>query len=262
VHDVAILRAQARYAVLAALRNPRVVVFGMAFPVILLVLFSTIFTSGGSATVSFSGGRLDAKAYFTGGLIAYAIALQGFTQLAISVTTQREGGQLKRLRGTPMPAWTFIAAQVVRVLVLVTAMVAALLALAVIAFGVSIPAEGVLAIVVYVVLGTATMVTLGLAVTAVFDTADSASSAAPFVAVMLSFISGVFIPVDTLPNWLESVGRIFPLYHLAEGLQLALLPGGGSGLTGANVAVLAAWTLGALVFGVRRFRWEPQTARG
>ena len=41
----------------------------------------------------------------------------------------------------------------------------------------------------------------------------------PFTAVILSFISSVFIPIDQLPSWLEDVGRVFPLFHLAEGLQ-------------------------------------------
>lgn len=259
--DVAVLGTQARYALLTASRNPRVLVFGLAFPVILLVLFGSIF-SGGSGTEKFGGGRIDTQAYFTAGMIAYAIALQGFTQLAISITTLRETGQLKRLRGTPMPTWTFMVAQVLRVLAFTVLMVVLLLAIGVVAFGVKIPSEGVIALVVYVALGTAAMVTLGLAATVVFNSADAASSAAPFVAVMLSFVSGVFISVDVLPNWLQDVGRVFPLYHLAEGLQRSLVPGAGSGLDGTNVAVLAAWGLGALVFAARRFRWEPQGARG
>lgn len=50
-------------------------------------------------------------------------------------------------------------------------------------------------------------------------------------------------------------------YHLAEGLQRSLVPGGGSGLNGTNVAVLGAWGLGGLVFAARRFRWEAQGDR-
>ncbi len=260
--DVAVLGTQTRYALLTASRNPRVLVFGLAFPVILLVLFGSIFSGGGNGTEKFAGGRIDTQSYFTAGMIAYAIALQGFTQLAISVTTLRETGQLKRLRGTPMPTWTFMVAQVLRVLAFTVFMVVLLLAIGVIAFGVKIPAEGVLPLVVYVALGTAAMVTLGLAATVIFNSADAASSAAPFIAVMLSFVSGVFLSVTLLPNWLESVGRVFPLYHLAEGLQRSLVPGGGSGLNGTNVAVLAAWGLGGLVFAARRFRWESQGDRG
>lgn len=262
MRDAAILRTQTRYALLTASRNPRVLVFGMAFPVVLLVLFSSIFSSGGNQTEHFGGGRLDTHAYFTGGLMAYVIMLQAFTQLAIAVTTQRESGQLKRLRGTPMPAWTFMAAQILRVLAFTVFMVALLLAIGTLAFGVKVPAAGVVGLVVYVALGTAAMVALGLAATVVFNNADTASSAAPFFAVMLSFVSGVFISVSVLPGWLANIGRVFPLFHLAEGLQRSLVPGGGTGLTTANVAVLAAWGLGGLVFAARRFRWEPQAAGG
>lgn len=262
MREAALLRTQTRYALLTASRNPRVLVFGMAFPVVLLILFGSIFASGSRHTEDFGGGRLDTHAYFTAGLMAYVIMLQAFSQLAITVTTQRESGQLKRLRGTPMPAWTFMAAQVLRVLVFTVFMVALLLAIGALAFGVYVPAAGVVGLVVYVALGTAAMVCLGLAASVLFNNADTAASAAPFLAVMLSFVSGVFISVNVLPHWLVDVGRVFPLFHLAEGLQRSLVPGGGTGITAANVAVLGAWGLGGLAFAVRRFRWAPQGAGG
>lgn len=260
--EATILATQTRYALLTARRNPRVLVFGMVFPAVLLILFGSIFSSGTTHTERLGAGRIDTHAYFTAGLMAYAIMLQAFTQVAISVTTQRESGQLKRLRGTPMPAWTFMAAQVLRVLAFTVFMVALLLAIGVVAFGVKVPGAGVVGLVVYVALGTAAMVTLGLAASVLFNNADTAASAAPFFAVMLSFISGVFISINLLPGWLASIGRVFPLAHLADGLQRSLVTGGGTGLTSANVAVLAAWGLGGLVFAVRRFGWEPQGSEG
>jgi hypothetical protein len=51
---------------------------------------------------------------------------------------------------------------------------------------------------------------------------------------------------------------VFPLAHLAEGLQRALTPAAsGTGIDGTNLAVLALWGLGALVVAARNFRWEP-----
>ena len=52
-----------------------------------------------------------------------------FSTLVISLTTQRESGQLKRYRGTPVPSWTFIASLVLRSMALVAVMVVVLLAL-------------------------------------------------------------------------------------------------------------------------------------
>jgi ABC-2 type transport system permease protein len=259
--DFRLVLTQTRYALLTVFRNPRTVVFQMAFPVVLLVLFNSIFTKGSDETVTFAGGTITASAYFTAGLAAYAIALSTFTNLAIGLTTQRESGQLKRLRGTPMPSWTFVAAQVMRSAVLVLMMVVALLAIGVIAFGVDLPVEHLIGVIVYLALGTAAFAALGMAVTVFTTTVDSASTIGPFTVVMLSFVSGVFISVDTLPNWLESVGKAFPLYHLAEGLQTCLVSGvGGTGLGAGNVAALAAWGFAGLVIAARRFQWEPQAA--
>ena len=67
--------------------------------------------------------------------------------------------------------------------------------------------------------------------------------------------------MDNLPNWLETIGKVFPLYHLAEGLQSCFVTGvGGTGLSGSNVFSLAVWGIAGLWIAVRRFRWEPQTA--
>jgi ABC-2 type transport system permease protein len=261
--DRAIVLAQTRAAVIVALRTPRTLVFTIAFPLLFLVLFNSIFIKGGDQTVTLPTGlKLSAQSYFTAGIVAYAISLSTFTTLAVSLTTQRERGQLKRLRGTPMPAWTFILAQVLRATAQALAMTAVLLAVGALAYGIDVPASSFPGFLAYVALGTATLCTLGIALTAFTPTPDAASTIAPFSVVLLAFVSGVWIPVDQLPNWLEAVGKLFPLYHLSLGLQTSLSPAAsGIGLAGGNVATLAIWALAGATIAVRRFRWEPQAAR-
>jgi len=251
--------AQARAAVVVALRTPRTLVFTIAFPLVFLILFNSIFIQGDSQTVTLSSGlKLSAQAYFTAGIVAYSVALSTFTTLAVTVTTQRERGQLKRLRGTPMPPWSFIAAQVLRATAQALAMTALLVGLGVLAYGVEFPGAGIVGFLVYAAFGTATLCTLGIALTPFTPTVDAASTIAPFSVVMLAFISGVWIPVDQLPHWLEQVGRVFPLFHLATGLQSSLSPDStGIGVDGGDLAVLAAWALAGVAIAVRRFRWEP-----
>jgi ABC-2 type transport system permease protein len=255
--------AQARAAITVALRTPRTLVFTIAFPLLLLVLFNSIFIKGGSHPQTLPNGvRVSAEAYFTAGIIAYAVALSTFTALAVSITTQREHGQLKRLKGTPMPAWTFLAGQLMRATAQGLAMTAALLAIGAIFYSVPIPGSTFPAFLLYVVLGTATLCALGIAVTAFLPNVDAASTIAPFSVVTLAFVSGVWIPIDQLPSWLESIGKVFPLYHLALGLQTTLAPGAsGSGL-GDNLFSLVIWGAAGIWVAVRRFRWEPQTAGG
>ena len=262
MRDLTLTLQQTKFGLKSLGRNPRAVVFSLVFPVVLLVLFASVFATGSDETTEFEGGTLGLDAYFTAGIMAYAIMMSSFSTLAISLTTQRESGQLKRLRGTPMPAWTFVAAQIVRAVLMVALMVVVIVLIGHFAFDVKLPGERLVTLAVYVLLGTAAMCTLGIALTTLAPTADAASTIAPFGAVLLSFISGVFIPVSELPNWLEEVGKVFPLAHLAEGLQTAFVTGAsGTGLAAANVAVIAIWGAAGLLIAARAFKWEPQAVR-
>lgn len=264
MRDRAIVLAQARMAITVALRTPRAIIFTVAFPLIMLVLFNSIFIHGGEDSTTLPNDvQVSAQAYFTAGIVAYAVALSTFTTLAVSLTTQRERGQLKRYRGTPMPPWTFIAGQIARATAQALLMTVLLLAVGAVAYGVPIPGSTFPAFLLYVVIGTATMCSLGIALSAFTPTPDAASTIAPFTVVILAFFSGIWIPVDQLPQWLETVGKIFPLYHLALGLQTTLSPNAtGSGVDGENLLILAIWAAVGARIASRRFRWEPQAAKG
>jgi len=262
VNEIRVLLHLTKFGVKSLLRNQRALVFTIIFPVVLLVLFNSIFAKSNQTTTLHKGLVLDENAYFTAGILAYSIMLSAFSTMAIGLTTQRESGQLKRLRGTPLPPWVFLAAQVLRAILLIAALSIGLLLIGHFAYGVHIPADTLPGFIVYLIVGTATMCILGIALTAVLPTAEAAATIAPFSAVLLSFISGVFIPVDQLPNWLEAVGRVFPLAHLADGLQTTLAPAAtGSGLSAENLGVLGIWALAGLIVAIRRFSWEPQAAR-
>jgi len=256
----ALLVRQTTYGLVGFRRNPRAMILVIVMPVVLLVLFSSVF-GGKTQTTKVGGLPISIDAYFTAGIAAYSIMLIGFSSLMISIVTAREGGVLTRYRGTPMPSWVFLAAQILQTMVTIVLMVALLLAIGLVVYDVDIDSTGVLGVVVYVVVGAATMCALGLAMARFATTVDAASAIGPFGTVILGFISGVFIPVKELPDWLVDVGRVFPLAHLAEGLQRALSPASsGTGIDATNLAVLAVWGLGALAVAGRNFRWEPLAA--
>jgi len=113
VTELGLVAVQTRFQLTSIARNRRAVALSLVFPIVLLVMFNSIFVSA-SDSVELAGAKVTAHAYFTGAMLAYAIVLSGFSQLAIGLVNQRESGQLKRLRGTPVPAWTFIVATVLR----------------------------------------------------------------------------------------------------------------------------------------------------
>jgi ABC-2 type transport system permease protein len=260
VSDLALMVRQGAFGLRGGFRNMRAVVFTIVFPIVLLVLFNSVF-SGKNGTTKFQGANVDFAAYFTPGIVAYSIMLTGFSGLLIALTTNRERGLLKRYRGTPLPPWVFLGGQILESVVMVLIMAIVLIAIGAVAYDVHVQNNAVGALVLYLVLGTATMCALGIALTRVTTTADSASAVGPFVTVILGFVSGVFISVNTLPSWLYDIGRVFPLAHLAEGLQRCFSPATtGSAIDGTNLAVLAAWGVAGLAIAIRTFRWDPQGA--
>jgi len=77
----------------------------------------------------------------------------------------------------------------------------------------------------------------------------------------LWFVSGVFIPTANLSGTLHTVGELFPVEHLAAGLQLASVHTSFSGaISLGDLLVLAAWGIAAAAFAWWRFSWLPSSA--
>ena len=98
--------------------------------------------------------------------------------------------------------------------------------------------------------------------TRICTTTDTASAIGPFSTVVLAFLSGVFVPVALMPAWLLDIGKVFPLEHLARGCRRRSWCPDSTGITAANLGVIAAWGVVALLVAVRTFRWEPLAAGG
>jgi ABC-2 type transport system permease protein len=212
MNDAALAVAQARYALKGFLREPRTFVYTLVLPLFLLVILNGIFRGRSS----FFRLQVPFAVYYTPAIISYQIMLAGYSSLLIAVTTERERGMLKRLRGTPMPSWIFLAGEIMRTVVVVAVTVAVLVAVGAGVYHVPVQAHTVIGLAVYTVAGTACMCALGLASTRACATTEAASVAGPFITLILGFVSGVFIPVSMMPSWMLDVGKLFPLEHLAR----------------------------------------------
>jgi ABC-2 type transport system permease protein len=164
---------------------------------------------------------------------------------------------LKRFRGTPMPSWVYLFSEIARTFIVVVATVAVLVAVGAIFYHVHLAAHLIIGLVTYTVAGVFCFSALALALTRVTATADAASAVGPLAATILAFLSGVFIPVAIMPSWMLNLGKVFPLEHMARGLQTAFLVPGSTGVTGTDLGVMVLWGMVGLAVAVRSFRWEP-----
>ena len=240
-------------------REKEAVFFSFLFPVLLLTLFSVIF----SGQFDDGGSTMTAARYFLPGLVAAGVMLTSFQTMALSVATERDDGTLKRLRATPMPPVAYFLGKVGLVLVSSVAQLVLLLLVARVVFDVPMPSEasrwGILVAV--FLLGLFGGTVLGVAYSSL---SSSRSIGAVVIGPMLvlQFISGVYICWDNVPDWLRQVAAIFPLKWIAQGMRSVFYPDAlasaemaGVWETGRTLLVLGAWAVGGLVLCLLTFRW-------
>jgi ABC-2 type transport system permease protein len=251
---IRLLFHQTRYELLTFVRNRTARFLTVLLPVMFLVIFVSVF---GNQHVG--PGHVKTSTYYVPGIAALAVLSAGFSNLVISVVAQREQGILKRRRATPVPSAVLIGARAITSLVIAVVVTGIVVGIGSGAYGVHVAAGGLAALLVSVAVGTLALACVGYAVSGLVSRQDSAQPAVLAITLPLSFISGVYIPQVNLPGTLAQIAEVFPVEHLVAAMSRGFLPGG-SGVAWGDLAVVAAWGVGGLLFAVRRFRWLPASA--
>jgi ABC-2 type transport system permease protein len=247
---------QFRYDLRVFLRDPAARVFTFIMPVLLLLLYCSIF-----ATSKFNDGgqAISGREYFVPRIIAQGITGAALTNLVYVVVTKRENGALKRRRATPVRAWMLITSEVATSVVTAVTIVAALVLIAWTAYGVKLTGTQMAEVAGATLLGTAAMSALGFAVTTFIPSTESAGPGVTLVTFLLYAISGVYFPETLLPGWIRDVAQVFPIRPLALIVQNAYAPASGHPSQLAWLLLeLAAWGVGGILIASRRFSWVPR----
>ncbi|MHA7238795.1 ABC transporter permease [Arthrobacter sp. TMS1-12-1] len=245
-------RNQFVHAVVALWRTQVVLVFTFVLPLLWLFLLGVL---AGNDAVGRDGVRIMQFAAPTA--IAMGTFFATLPAVAIPVAEARESGVLKRLRGTPLPAWGYIVGRVGAALLYALGSLVVTVLLSVLLYDVRLRPETLLATIGTLILGTAAFSAVGLAIGSLSRTASLAEAASIGAAVVLSFISGLFVVGASLPAWLDAVASVFPLKPYASSLQdqfNPFLPGNGWDLPA--LAVIAAWLVAGTLVSLRAFRWD------
>ena len=245
---------QVRFTNKAFWRNPASAFFTFAFPLMFLVIFTALL---GNGHVLLASREISQSTYYVAAMAAFSVITACYTNIAISVSFQRDLGILKRTRGTPLPAAAYLTGRVIHAMVVAIILVVLCSAFGRAFYHADVPSGVTLAkFFVILLVGAASFAALGLAVTSVIPNADASPAVVNATILPLLFLSGIFIPLgDNSPAWIRWVGRIFPVRHFADGMSAGFL-----GLTfkWSDVLIVAAWGLAGLILAARFFSWEPR----
>ena len=97
---------------------------------------------------------------------------------------------------------------------------------------------------------------LGYVIASFAKTEDSANGMTSVVQFPMMFLSGVFFPIDAMPQFLQSVARIIPLTYLADALRQVMVGGAAFAPLWVCAAVLLGWLVVCFAIASRKFRWQ------
>jgi ABC-2 type transport system permease protein len=227
-------------------RNPSAAFFNFLLPLLFLALFGAILH-----------GKQHDLNVIVPGIAGMAVMSTTFTALAYNMTFLREEGVLKRIRGTPMPAISYLLG------IAFNAVTNAALQIAIITvagrafFGTGWPRD-VPELVVFVAAGVICFAALGVAFSHAIPNFESTSAYVNAVFLPVILISGVFYDATKAPGFIRGIAQALPLTHLINGLSGAMVKGTSIGTNISALGVIAVWALLGVALGVRGFSWDQR----
>ena len=223
-------------------RNPAAAFFTFVFPLMFMVIFNGLFQ--------------DETGFYVPAIAAFSVVTACFTNIAMGVTIARDQGVLKRVRGTPLPAASYLVGRVLHAVFIALILVAIVVVAGTVFYEVDPPSSPGRFLATLAV-GSASFCALGLAFTALIPHQEAAPVLVNAAVLPLSFVSDVFIPSEHAPAWMQTLADIFPIKHFAQAMLASFDP---SFRTWSNVdlVVLAVWGVVGLLAAIRFFSWEPR----
>lgn len=230
------------------LREPVGVFFTLAFPLMLLFIFGSIY---GNEPSDYLGGHgsIDIS---VPGYIGMIIGTIGMLSLPIALSTYREQGILRRLQATPLPSSIILWSQVA-VNVIMTLFGASMLVIAgFVVYDLSVP-QASFGLLLAVILSGFSFLAVGFVLAGMLPTARSAQAVGMALFYPMLFLSGAAMPRQVMPEGVQKFSELLPLTHVVKLLEGLWLDGVWN-LT--SLAVVVGLLMVCLVISRRTFRWE------
>lgn len=230
-------------------RSREAAVFVFLFPLLLFALLTAIY----------NGRIYDRPASWAllAGMLGYGAANTAFAGLALLLISRRELGILKRIRATPLPTGTYLAAVLVSIMIVFALQATSLFVLGRLLKSTPWPAH-LLSLALVLALGAAAFAGLGVAITGFIRSLEGSSAALNLVVLPMAFLSGSFGERQRYPAALRAIGDVLPLKYLLDAVRAIYLNGREIWDEPTAVAVLTAWAAVGVVVAMRKFRWEPR----
>jgi ABC-2 type transport system permease protein len=226
-----------------AFRERQSVFWGFLFPIMLLILFCSVF-----------GGTPERCTGLLAGLICINTMSGALFGAGVVIVIAREQGILRRYKVAPIALWKVIVGLLVSRIFMISLTTGLLVLIARVFYGVIFPANLGPSLLVYVA-GTLLFCAAAFAVAGISRTAAQANGLVQVIFMPMMFLSGATFPYEMMPTWIQKIAMVLPATYYVMSLRLTM---GGAGIAEnlTSLAVMGAYSIFALALAARFFRWE------
>jgi ABC-2 type transport system permease protein len=197
--------------------------------------------------------QLIYKYYMAPGILVILVTVIGIMLGGMNLVREKELGTIEQINVTPIKKWQFITGKLLPFLFIGLFDLGFGLLVAKLAF--SIPIRGSLLLLfglasVYLFL----VLSLGLFISTISDTQQQATFTVFFMMVVFILMSGLFTPVESMPDWAQKLDYANPLYYFVKIMRSVLLKGSGFFELFNEFAALSVYAL--IMFGLAVFRYK------
>jgi ABC-2 type transport system permease protein len=233
-------------------RNREAAFFTFLLPIIFFLIFGSIY---GNDLIKKE--HVRAKAFLEAGMIGYGVASTAFAGLAITMVIRRESGVLKRIRATPLPPATYLAAVLGSTFVVFLIEAALIITIGRVLFHIPVP-RSLGSLILVLLIGAGCFAAMGLGLTAAVRSAEGASAVVNIVYLPMAIIAGTFFTPRQFPGFLRAIADVLPLTYFTKLTRNVMLRHEHIWTQGSSLAVIAAWGAVGLAVAIRTFRWQPR----
>jgi ABC-2 type transport system permease protein len=187
------------------------------------------------------------------GLVGFSILVSPMFSLVNISSNYKKTKLFKQLSLTPLTKTEWLISKVLWYIVLSAVSFSLMVAVGVLAFGAHITLT--LWILPFLVLGPMLFASMGMLVGTVSRDPETAGVVGNIVTFPMMFLSGTFFPISIMPQYLQSLAHVLPLFYVTEGLNNVMVYTNYAAAL-IDLAVVAVITAVVLVAAVKLFKWR------
>ena len=233
-----------RFEFLKALRTPAFAVPTLFFPIMFYLLFGVFLGSmrGNSGQAQYMFATYGVFGAMGPGLFGFGVAL----------AIEREQGLLTLKQALPQPAGSYLLSRAVMAMLFVALISIMLTAMALTIGDVPLSASQALRLFLIDTLGVLPFCAIGLFVGS-WVSGQASPAIVNLIFLPMSFLSGLWLPISMMPQFLQDIAPVWPSWHLAQ-MALETVGARAQGNYWTHLSVLIGVTLGFFLLAVRRMQ--------